>query len=145
MVDRLPDRLAHLVDSRFKGNWAEAARAAGLSPTSMQKIKEGADPRATTLVRIARGWGVTVDSLLFDELGVVRERPAEYEMADDAKKLARYREATAAVVGEVSAAGLRLDGRQITGMIDFALRTGLRDREIRELVSLFRLQTNGAG
>jgi transcriptional regulator with XRE-family HTH domain len=63
-VDDLAQRLSTLVDARFGGNWADMSRAAGLRPSTVQKIKDGADPRASTLLRIAQALGVSVDGLL---------------------------------------------------------------------------------
>lgn len=63
-MDDLASRLATLVEARLGGNWAELARRAELVPSSLQQIKAGSDPRASTVVKLAKALGVTTDWLL---------------------------------------------------------------------------------
>ncbi len=60
----LSERLTGLVEKRFNGNWNEFARNCDLRPSTVQRIKEGNDPRIDTVLRIAKALNVSVDWLL---------------------------------------------------------------------------------
>ena len=66
-MTQFSDRLAKSVDDFAGGNWAELARRAGLTRSTLQQIKNGADPRGDTLLRISRALDVSVDWLLSGE------------------------------------------------------------------------------
>ncbi len=73
------DRLKAEVDQKFGGNWAELARKTGLKPSTLQQIKKGADPRLSTLRRIADGLEVDLSYLLATEDGnrsAIQETPS---------------------------------------------------------------------
>lgn len=61
-------RIGQLVESQQKGNWRKFAIGAGLTPSTLQGIKDrGVIPGGETLLRIARFAGVSVDWLLTGE------------------------------------------------------------------------------
>lgn len=64
MTKNLFDRLDSSVKEKLNGNWAELARITGLTPSTLQGIKEGKDPRANTLLRISDALNISIDWLL---------------------------------------------------------------------------------
>jgi transcriptional regulator with XRE-family HTH domain len=59
-----PRGLRRLIDEHDDGNMSKAARRIGISPPSLFVILTGqSTPRATTLARMARAYGVTQDWL----------------------------------------------------------------------------------
>jgi len=116
-VHSLTDRITAVVEDRFRGNWAAAARACGLHATTVQKLKEGGDPRATTLSALAAGLGVSVgwlidgDRVAEDAAGYAAERPAE--------ALARYREATRQVLAACADLPAPMPPAQAEALIDW--------------------------
>jgi transcriptional regulator with XRE-family HTH domain len=76
MADSISDRLDQVVKEKLGGNWAELARLSGLTPSTLQGVKDGKDPRANTLLRISAVVGVTVDWLLTGEGPMYRSQIA---------------------------------------------------------------------
>jgi len=66
-LNNLSDRLKHVVYQKYKGKWVMLAHAAGMSPTSIQSVKNGSDMRQSTLLRICDAMNVNADWLLTGE------------------------------------------------------------------------------
>lgn len=130
----LAHRLALLVDARFRGNWAEAARACGISPTGLQKIKEGSDPRASTLERIALSLGVSLDALILGDN--VAEDPADYVAAPVATNATPYEVVVGRVLDALERGGLRLPASALRGLFAFATTHDLAPGELDRLVAV---------
>ncbi|MBI5782345.1 MAG: helix-turn-helix domain-containing protein [Gammaproteobacteria bacterium] len=54
-------RLHRAVEEKLGGNWAELARRAGLTPSTLQQAKAGKDVRISTMRQIAAALGMPVD------------------------------------------------------------------------------------
>lgn len=76
MTKNLYERLNLVVEEKLKGNWAELARITGLTPSTLQGIKEGKDPRGNTLIRISEALNVSIDWLLTGEGPMYRDQVA---------------------------------------------------------------------
>lgn len=66
-MDNLSSRLEYLVNSKLSSNWAELARKSGLTPSTIQQIKDGGDARGNTLLRISNALQISIDWLLTGE------------------------------------------------------------------------------
>lgn len=60
----LQKRLDELVKLKMAGNYATLARIAKLSNSTLASIKKGVEPRAKTIMKIAKALGVTSDYLI---------------------------------------------------------------------------------
>lgn len=64
MTKNLFERLDLVIGEKLNGKWSELAKATGLTPSTLQGIKEGKDPRGNTLLRISDALNVSIDWLL---------------------------------------------------------------------------------
>ena len=72
-MSTLTERLDEAVKERLDGNWAELARRTALTPSTLQQVKKGADPRASTLLRIADALDVSLEWLMRGVLPMGRQ------------------------------------------------------------------------
>lgn len=63
-IDNFLHRLTYLVEDRLGGNWAELSRISGLSGSSIHKIKNGSEPKLTSLEKICNALNVSLDWLV---------------------------------------------------------------------------------
>jgi transcriptional regulator with XRE-family HTH domain len=63
-IDNFLHRLTYLVEERLGGNWAELSRISGLSGSSIHKIKNGSEPKLTSLEKICNALNVSLDWLV---------------------------------------------------------------------------------
>ncbi len=66
-LKRFHKKLRDLVEECYKGNWSSMGRACGISPTSLQRLKEGGFPRLETLLKLSHGLKIDIDSLCTEE------------------------------------------------------------------------------
>lgn len=77
MTNNLFQRLDLVIGEKLNGNWAELARITGFNPSTLQGIKEGKDPRGSTLLRISEALNVSIDWLLTGQGSMHRNAVAE--------------------------------------------------------------------
>ena len=89
-MTNLSERLEYLVHSMLGGRWSELAKKTGLSPSTIQQIKDGGDARGNTLLRISTSLNVSLNWLLIGEgdIHLYRSRARTIEEIDkNLKKL----------------------------------------------------------
>jgi len=70
------NRLNALVQERLEGNWAELSRITGLAPSAIHKIKNGTDPKLSSLERICEALDTSMDWLVYGtEAGESEQMP----------------------------------------------------------------------
>jgi predicted transcriptional regulator len=63
----LKNKIQSVINERFHSSWSEFSRHAGISGSTLQQIKTGANPRAATLLKISEALGVSIDWLMSNE------------------------------------------------------------------------------
>ena len=67
------DRLEFVVKDKLDGNWAELSRKSGLGASTLHQIRNGADPKASSLKRICGALGISMDWLTTGEGQITKE------------------------------------------------------------------------
>lgn len=81
--DHWAPRLHRAVEEKLGGNWAELARRAGLTPSTLQQAKTGGDIRLSTLSRIAEALGLTIDEIVAEPIPRLGEETKDYKRGVD--------------------------------------------------------------
>lgn len=63
-VDTFFERLDFVVNDKLHGNWADLSRKSGLAASAIHKIKNGTEPKISSLKRICDALNVSSDWLL---------------------------------------------------------------------------------
>lgn len=82
------ENLVHMRKER-KLSQEEVARRCGLATATISKLEEGktSDPRMSTICKLAKGLGCSVDAFFYEESGIVRSRPFELPSGNACNKL----------------------------------------------------------
>lgn len=135
-------RIHRFVEEHCQGNWAEAARKAGIPLTSLQKLKEGGDPRTSTLTKLSEGWGVSLDWLVKGNVANdccrVEEPAAVYSTGSPDELLARERWASGVIVEQMRRHDVHFSRTQFARVVAVAVELNLAEEWIGRLVELFK-------